>query len=157
VARFVLRNGVALVFGLPLFLVGCVLFGIPFLLVRYAARFSGLAKDRIATLKLIGALVLTPIWQALLAFLAWRAWGTPGLVTALVCSFPLALYTRYFLERRRASIRDAFTFLQLSNRVRLKATLLVEGERLAGEIERIALELRPRVFEELPPSQPQAS
>ena len=155
VAKFVLRNTTALVFGLPLFLLGCVLFGIPFLLVRYAARFSGLAKDRIATLKFIGALVMTPIWQALLCWLAWRAWGTTGALMALLWTFPLALYTRYFLERRRASIRDAFTFLQLSNRVRLKKALLVEGDRLAAEIERIAAELKPRVFEELPPSSPQ--
>lgn len=152
VARFVLRNGVALVFGLPLFLLGSVLFGPPYLLVRYAARLSGLPKDRIGTFKFVAALVMTPLWQALLAWLAFGAWGTPGLVAALVGAFPLALYTRYFLERRRASIRDAFTFLQLSNRVRLKAALLVEGERLAGEIEKIALELRPRVLEELPPS-----
>ena len=147
VLQFVLRNGAALIFGLPLFLLGCVLFGLPFLLIRYLARLSRLPKDRIATLKFISALVMTPLWQALLCWLAYRAWGSQGALMALLLTFPLALYTRYFLERRRASLRDAFTFLQLSNRVRLKAALLVEGDRLAAEIERLAAEYRPRVID----------
>jgi glycerol-3-phosphate O-acyltransferase / dihydroxyacetone phosphate acyltransferase len=147
VLSFVLRNGVALVFGLPLFLLGVLLFSAPYLLIRYTARLLRLPKDRVATFKFIGALVMTPVWQALLCWLAWRQWGNQGALMALLLTFPLALYTRYFLERRRASIRDALAFLQMSNRVKLKERLLVEGEKLSAEIERIASELRPRVVD----------
>lgn len=148
VARFVIRNTAALLLGLPIFLVGSALFGIPYLLVRWTAWLSGLPKDRIATLKFVGALVMTPLWQVLLCWLAWRGFGVRGAVAALLGALPLAIYTRYYLERRRSSLRDALTFLKLSNRMKLKAALLVEGERLASEIERLAAELRPRVVQE---------
>ena len=48
-------------------------------------------------------------------------------------------------------IRDAsLEFFTLGSRGRLKALLLVEGERLAAEIDRVATELKPRVLEALP-------
>jgi glycerol-3-phosphate O-acyltransferase / dihydroxyacetone phosphate acyltransferase len=145
VARFAVRNLSALLFGFPLFALGCVLFAVPFLTVRYAARMLPLPKDRIATFKFISALVLTPIWQALLAFLGWRAWGPVGAAIAIIGGLPLAFFTRYFLERRRAAIADVITFFVLGSRSRLKARLLVEGEALAAEIEKMVTELRPRV------------
>ncbi len=145
VARFVMRNLGSLLFGFPLFVFGCVLFAVPFLLVRYAARILPLPRDRIATFKFISALVLTPIWQALLAYLSWTQWGVPGAVVAVVGGLPLAFFTRYFLERRRAAVGDVVTFFVLGNRTRLKARLLVEGEALATEIEKTVSELRPRV------------
>ncbi len=145
VARFVMRNLGSLLFGFPLFVIGCVLFAVPFLLVRYAARILPLPRDRIATFKFISALVLTPVWQALLAYLAWTQWGVPGAVVAVVSGLPLAFFTRYFLERRRAAVGDVVTFFVLGNRTRLKARLLVEGEALATEIEKTVSELRPRV------------
>ena len=152
VARFIARNLGSLLFGFPLFAIGCVLFSIPFLLVRYSARVLPLPRDRIATFKFISALVLTPIWNALLAYLAWRAWGPAGIVLALVGALPLAFFTRYFLERRRQAIADAITFLTLGSRVRLKSRLLVEGESLTTEIDKAVSELRPRVVgDSLPP------
>ncbi|MBS1148310.1 MAG: 1-acyl-sn-glycerol-3-phosphate acyltransferase [Myxococcaceae bacterium] len=152
VARFVLRNLSSLLFGFPLFAIGCVLFAIPFLTVRYAARLLPLPRDRIATFKFISALILTPLWQTLLAYLAWRAWGPIGAGIALAGALPLAFFTRYFLERRRAAIADVVTFFVLGSRSRLKARLLVDGEALAAQIEKTVTELRPRVVgDSLPP------
>lgn len=148
VALFVLKNLGALLFGFPLFVLGGVLFSPPFLLVRYTARIVRLPKDRVATLKLVGALVLTPLWQVLLCFLAWLAWGKTGALGALAAGLPLAVFTRVFLERLRNTLRDVLTFFTLGSRARLKAALLVEGERLADEIEDVAKELRPRVVKE---------
>lgn len=153
VVRFAARNLGALLFGFPLFLVGCALFAVPFLLVRYLARLLPLPKDRIATFKFLSALILTPIWQTLLCWLAWRAWGPAGVAIALVGALPLAFFTRYFLERRRAAIADVVTFFVLGSRSRLKARLLVEGEALSTEIEKTVSELRPRVVgDSLPPA-----
>lgn len=145
VLRFVGRSLASLFFGLPLFAVGLVLYCIPFYAVRYSSRLVPLAKDRVATFKLVGALVMTPLWQALLSWAAWRLYGVSGLVVSLLGALPLAMFTRYFIERWRGALRDVQTFFVLGNRARLKALLLVEGERLAAEIEKVAAELRPRV------------
>lgn len=146
VARFVLRNLVSVLVGLPLFALGLVLFCVPFMTVRVMARVVPLSKDRVATLKFIAALLITPIWQALLCWLGWRWFGVKGIVMPLLGAMPLALFTRYFVERWRNVLRDAYTFFTLGSRARLKALLLVEGERLATRIEKIALELKQRTM-----------
>jgi 1-acyl-sn-glycerol-3-phosphate acyltransferase len=145
---FVARNVLALLFGFPLFALGCVLFAPPFLLVRYLARLLPLPKDRVATFKFLTALGLTPVIQALICWWAWRAWGVPGVVIALLGTLPLAFFTRYFLERRRSAITDVLTFLILLSSSRLKNRLIAEGEKLQVEIEKVADELRPRVLGE---------
>ncbi len=146
VFRFVVRNLVSVLVGLPLFALGLVLFCVPFMTVRLLARVVPIARDRVATLKFVSALVLTPIWQTLLCWLGWRWFGLSGLLIALGGALPLALFTRYFLERWRAVLRDTYTFFTLGSRARLKALLLVEGERLAARIEKIALELKERTM-----------
>ncbi len=148
VATFIARNLLALIFGFPLFALGCALFAPPFLLVRYLARLLPLPKDRIATFKFLSALGLTPLIQALVSWWGWRAWGIPGLVVTLLGTLPLAFFTRYFLERRRSAITDVVTFLILGSSARLKTRLLAEGERLQVQIEKVADELRPRVVAE---------
>ncbi|MBL8950043.1 MAG: 1-acyl-sn-glycerol-3-phosphate acyltransferase [Myxococcaceae bacterium] len=146
IVRFVLRNLVSVLVGFPLFALGGVLFFVPFMLVRMLARIVPLAKDRVATFKFVAALVLTPIWQTLLCWLGARWWGTTGIVIALCGALPLAFFTRYFVERWRTVLRDLFTWFTLGSRARLKARLLVEGERLAEKIEKIAVELKPRTM-----------
>src|SRR5439155_21485490 len=110
VVRFVFRNLASIVFGLPLFAAGLILFSGPFLLVRGLSRVVRLPTDRIATLKFISALILTTLWQALLCWPAWRIIGVRAAVVALCATLPLAIFTRYFLERWRAVLRDVFTF-----------------------------------------------
>ena len=58
---------------------------------------------------------------------------------------PLALFTRYFLERRWAALRDARTFFVLLSRKRLKAGLRTEGAVLAQQVEGLVAEFKPRV------------
>ncbi len=151
VYRFILRNMAALFIGFPLFLFGMALFALPFWLPRAINKRFKVEWDVKATVTLLSALTLSPVWAALLTFLAWRFVGPAfGMVTAVGC-LPLALWTRYFYERRRSALRDAWVFLTLGNRARLKSRLLVEGERLAGEIERIAEKYRSRVDPSAPP------
>ena len=63
----------------------------------------------------------------------------------LVGSLPLAIFTRYFLERRHAALNDSVAFFKLGNRSRLRAHLLAEGERLQEEIQRTVDELMPKL------------
>ena len=151
VYRFILRNMAALFIGVPLFLFGMALFALPFWFPTWINRAFRVERDVEATVKLVSALVVSPLWAALLTFLAWRFVAPWAGVVTLVGCLPLALFTRYFFERRKSALRDAVVFLALGNRARLKGRLLVEGERLAGEVERVAEEYRLRVDPSAPP------
>ncbi|QRN99724.1 1-acyl-sn-glycerol-3-phosphate acyltransferase [Archangium violaceum] len=149
VARFALKNLALLVFGLPLFLTGLVLFYVPYLLPRWASRKAEL--DVQATAKFLTALVTSLTWWAVLTVGAWL-WRGPALgVPVLLGVPPLALFTLYFSERWQVVLRDVSVFFTLGSRVRLKALLLNEGERLATEVEQLAGEYRPRLEQPVAP------
>lgn len=147
VAWFVLRNLGALLVGFPLFALGVVLYALPFMALRTLAMLAPVSRDRVATLKLVSALVMVPAWWTLVSVGGWALGGTAGLVIALVGALPLALFTRYFLERRRAALADAVAFLRMGNRSRLRQHLLFHGERLQEEIQQLVGELKPRLDE----------
>ncbi len=149
VARFVLKNLALLVFGLPLFATGLALFYVPYLLPRWASRKAEL--DVQATVKFLTALVTSLTWWAVLTVGAWL-WRGPALgVPVLLGVPPLALLTLYLSERWLVVLRDVSVFFTLGSRVRLKALLLNEGERLAAEVEQLAGEYRPRLEQPVAP------
>lgn len=145
VTRFVLRNLVALCFGFPVFALGLFAFGLPTLLVRGAVRAMGAEKDLVATMKLGVAAVVFPLWVGGVCALAWHLLSPLAALGLLVGSVPLGLFTRYFLDRRRIAAHDARMFFLLGNRRSFKARLLAEGDRLAAELEALAVELGPRL------------
>ena len=145
VIRFVLRNLVALVLGLPLAAAGLVLFGLPVLGTRLALRLAGTEADMVATVKLLAALVLGPLYVAGLAVAAglWlRPWWGVGLAVA---ALPLALFTRRFVARRSEAIRDARLFFVLGNRSARKRKLLTDAQALAARVTEVADEMLPRL------------
>ncbi len=144
VARFALRNLVWL-FGLPLFLAGMVVFFVPYWIPISLVIATKPEKDTESTVKVLTLLLLAPFWWALMVGLAWW-WGgsIAGLVT-LGAVPALALFTRWYLERRAAAFRDARVFFLFFSRQRLKARLLAEGATLAKQVDAVAEELRPRV------------
>jgi glycerol-3-phosphate O-acyltransferase / dihydroxyacetone phosphate acyltransferase len=146
---FVMKNLLSLTFGFPLFALGMFLYTVPYLFLKALALAVPVSRDRIGTLKFISAAVMVPLWWSLLTVAAWWFWGIPGMVIALVGTMPLAIFTLYFLERRRAALSDVVTFFKLGNRSVLRTHLLAEGERLQEEIQRIAEELKPRLDAEL--------
>ena len=145
--KFSVRNAAAILLGLPLFALGVAVFAVPFYLPRWLTRALHPSLDRQGTVKFISTLVLAPIVLASLGLLAWRWGGAAGTSAALAGAIPLAVFTRYFYERRRIAMRDIRVFLALHSRRLLRAMLLAEGERLAQEIEAAALEYKPRVME----------
>ncbi|GMU62085.1 MAG: hypothetical protein AMXMBFR34_38480 [Myxococcaceae bacterium] len=151
-SAFVVRNLAALLFGFPLFALGMGLFFVPFMVLRLLAMVAPVSRDRKATLKFVSALVMVPLWWALLAAGGWALWGTAGLVTVLLAALPLAMYTRYFYERRKAALNDLLAFFRLGSRSRLREHLVAEGERLQEEIQRLADEFRPKLEAERPMS-----
>lgn len=152
VAPFVVKTLLTLVFGLPLFAVGLVLFGLPYPVPRMAAKSAEL--DVQATVKFLTALVVSFVWwwglSAVATVFGGWAWG----LGTFVLVPPLALFTLYFAERWGVIRHDLEMFFTLGSRQRLKARLLAEGERLATEVERLADEYRPKL--ELPGPAPAA-
>jgi hypothetical protein len=142
---FVLRNVAVMALALPLLAVGMLVFAVPYSIPRWAARLSRVDLYRQATLKFLLALALTPLVYVALYFLGHRGFGTAGGVTACLLGLPLALFTRYGVERWQRIRRDVQVFFTLASRSRLKRTLLGEGERLSAQIEAVALEIGPRV------------
>lgn len=149
VRTFVVRNLAALIFGFPLFALGMVLYFVPYLFLKALALAVPVSRDRVGTLKFISALIMVPLWWSLLTLAAWWFIGLLGMVIVLLGAFPLAVFTLYFVERRRAAFNDVVTFFKLGDRSRLRTHLLAEGERLQEEIQRIAEELKPRLEAEL--------
>jgi glycerol-3-phosphate O-acyltransferase / dihydroxyacetone phosphate acyltransferase len=143
VLTFVLKNLVSVCLGLPLFLLGVALFGLPYQVPRLLARKSEL--DTQATVKFLAALLMSLLWWPGLTVAAWGLGGWSWGVVALVGVPPLALFTLYFAERWAVVKRDIQVFFTLGSRARLKALLLQDGERLSAEVERLAGEYRPRV------------
>jgi glycerol-3-phosphate O-acyltransferase / dihydroxyacetone phosphate acyltransferase len=149
VARFALKNLLLLVLGLPLYAVGLGLFYVPYLFPRWASRRAEL--DVQATVKFLAALLVSLVWWAGLTVGAWLWRGWPLGLTVAVGVPLLALFTLYFAERWRVVRWDVSVFFTLGSRVRLKALLLAEGERLAAEVDRLAGEYRPRLEQGVTP------
>ena len=144
VAWFITRNLFA-VLSVPLVSLGCVLFVVPYYLPLLAVKAAKPEEDTESTVKILTLMLLAPVWWGLLVGLAWWAGGpASGLVTLLAVP-PLALFTRYYLERRAAAWHDARTFFVLASRQRLKKGLLAEGQALAAEVEGLVKELAPRL------------
>ncbi|EAU63181.1 glycerol-3-phosphate acyltransferase, putative [Stigmatella aurantiaca DW4/3-1] len=143
VLAFVVKNLGVVCLGLPLFLLGLVLFGVPYQIPRLAARRSEL--DVQGTVKFLVALAVALVWWPGLtaAFWALGSWGWG--VGALLGVPPLALFTLYFSERWSVLWHDITVFFSLGNRSRLKALLQADGEQLSLELERLANEYRVRL------------
>lgn len=144
VALFVIRN-LLWMLSLPLVALGFALYAIPFMLTRLAAKLTKVEWDIQGTIKFLTAMVLAPIWWALLTFLSWRFFGAIAAAVTFIFAIPLALFTRVFYERRLTALRDARTFFVLGSRKRMQRQLLDESRELATKIEALAEELRPRL------------
>ena len=126
-------------------LAGMVVFFVPYWIPIGLVAVTKPEKDTESTVKVLTLLLLAPFWWALMVGLAWW-WGgsVAGLVT-LGAVPALALFTRWYLERRAAALRDARVFFLFFSRRRLNARLLAEGATLAKQVDAVAEELRPRV------------
>ncbi|MFT3709899.1 MAG: 1-acyl-sn-glycerol-3-phosphate acyltransferase [Archangium sp.] len=144
VAWFVMRNLLWLT-TLPLFLLGVATFFIPWLLPLVAVKLGKPEIDTESTVKVLTLLVLAPVWVAVLTLLAYFSSGLPFALFTLIAALPLAAFTRFYFERRRAALRDVRTFFVLISRRAVQSRLLDEGRTLAAEVEQLAAELGPRV------------
>jgi len=145
VLRFVARNLVAAVLGLPLALLGVLVFGLPVLGTKLLLRLAHTEPDMVATVKVLAALLLGPLYVGVLAVAAGWWLGPWWAVAVAAGALPLALFTRRFLARRAEAIRDARLFFVLGNRSARKEQLLSEAGALAARVAAVADEVLPRL------------
>ena len=146
VAWFVVRNLMWLL-GLPMFLGGMVLFTVPYFIPKAMVKVARPEVDTESTVKVLTLMLLAPCWWALLTALAFFfAGGVGPAVATFLAVPPLALFTRYYFERRSAALHDTRVFFLLGRRASLQARLLEDGQALAREIDQLAAELGPRVL-----------
>ena len=139
VASFVARMLASLVFGRPVRASGDGR-------VRRSLPGAALAvqalkpeQDIVATYKLLGGLMLlSPVVPGPRRTRRVGMWGPGWGLGVLVCSPPLALWTRHAVEAWGSRARDIRLFFQLGSRSALRRSLLAEGETLAAEVEREA-------------------
>ncbi|MCZ6598728.1 MAG: 1-acyl-sn-glycerol-3-phosphate acyltransferase [Planctomycetota bacterium] len=144
VAWFVARNVFALLLGLPLALLGTVLWALPFRLARPLARLGKPDPATLATAVILAGLVLFPLWYALLVAAAGVVLGWAAALATAVLTPVLGLLSLAYFEGRSQSLDDAAVFLRLVLRSGLKQRLVAQRDALAAEIERLSREVAPK-------------
>ncbi|MBL7008284.1 MAG: 1-acyl-sn-glycerol-3-phosphate acyltransferase [Planctomycetes bacterium] len=111
VVRFVLRNLLAVVIGLPLAVAAGLLYLPPRLLVRSAGRRWSESEDVLVSVKFLAGALLFPLWHAGIVLTAWTSFGGPW-AALLGVLLPFAyLYSRYFFLHRVRALREIRAFL----------------------------------------------
>lgn len=139
---YVLRNLVAMVFGLPCALLGAVAYFAPYQLIKLIVRLAKPEEDIVATVKVLGSVLFFVPWHIALVTCA-VLWIDPWVGVLASAALPLcALYTHHFIERRLAALRRArmaLTLLSGEGRA-LSDALRAERDAIRAEIDALAAE-----------------
>jgi 1-acyl-sn-glycerol-3-phosphate acyltransferase len=140
VLRFSLLRGLEAFFGLPAILLTRLWFLLPELLVALVLRIGRPNPDVVSTFKVLGGLVLFPLWHvAVCALVGWRfgpapAWAL-GLGVPLVAGLGLALW-----NRPASTWREISLWTRVAPAVRLRVQLRRRRDVLADELAHLAAE-----------------
>ena len=136
--RYALREGLALLGGLPLALWGLASHALPYWLTALAARGLATSADVTATVKLVAGAVLYPACWTLEAWGAWRILGGWGLAAFLVGLIPTGLFALGWQARLARVRRDARAFVRFLWDRDLLARLAARRRSLVEETEMLA-------------------
>jgi 1-acyl-sn-glycerol-3-phosphate acyltransferase len=146
VARYAVREALALLGGLPLALWGMASHALPYTLTALAARCLRATGDVAATVKLVAGAVFYPACWALEAWGAWRVLGGWGLLVFLVLLIPTGLFALGWQARLERVRRDAWAFVRFLWDRDLLARLAARRRALVEETESLAQLLPPKVL-----------
>ena len=136
--QFLLRHTLAMVLGLPVVLLGALTYGLPFLVLRELPRWMRSPPDMLATQRILGGLVILPLWHLGVA-LALQWFLNTSTALALSVALPFSgLYAHAFVRRRRRMLKDAVSFVRLLVRPALRRDLLDRQQRVAAHIDELA-------------------
>jgi glycerol-3-phosphate O-acyltransferase / dihydroxyacetone phosphate acyltransferase len=143
--RYALREGLALLGGLPLAAWGLASHALPYWLTGVVARRLRTSADVTATVKLVAGAVLYPACWALEAWAVFRLLGGWGLTPFLVGLIPTGLFALGWQARLARVRRDARAFLRFLGHRDLLTRLAARRRGLVEETEALARLLPPEV------------
>lgn len=136
--RYALREGLALLLGLPLAAWGLVNHLAPYQLTRLAVRLLRAEADVEATFKILAGLVLYPLCWLAEGWLAWRLGGGALLALFAASLAPTGFFALTWWERWARVGREARGFLHFLTRRDLHARLRERRRALAEELRTLA-------------------
>lgn len=137
VLRYAVREGLALVLGLPLALWGVVTHFVPYRLTGLAVSAIKPAADVLATYKVVVGLVLFPLCWGLEGWIAWRLGGGPLLAVFLITLFPTGFFALSWTERLHRVRREAHGLLTVLVDRDLRAHLLERRRAIMAEFQEL--------------------
>lgn len=143
VAIYLLRHVLAFLIGTPIAAMGALIYGIPYLILRWLPALLKVVPDAVATVRIFGAVALFIPWQFALAL--WLHSTLPmsvALTASIVMPFT-GLYAHAFVRRRKRMWQDGRAFLHLLLRPRLRKHLYEEKKALEHELQKVASTLAP--------------
>jgi 1-acyl-sn-glycerol-3-phosphate acyltransferase len=144
--RYALREGLALLGGLPLAVWGLASHALPYWLTAIAARWLRTPADVTATVKLIAGAILYPACWAVEAWVVFRLLGGWGLTAFLAGLIPTGLFALGWQARLARVHRDARAFLRFLGHRDLLVRLAARRRGLVEETDRLARLVPPEVL-----------
>jgi 1-acyl-sn-glycerol-3-phosphate acyltransferase len=146
VLRYVAREMVPVVLGVPLALLGTLLHALPYQIVRLGVRLARPEADVEATYKVAGGVVIYPLAWALEVWLA-AHYGGPWLAVLLVLALiPTGFFALAWQARLHDVTREATALWHFLARRGLHTRLLERRRALARELDRLGARVPPAVL-----------
>jgi glycerol-3-phosphate O-acyltransferase/dihydroxyacetone phosphate acyltransferase len=140
VARYIVRQGIALGLGLPLAALGTAAWYLPFFATGLVGRLLKPALETVATVKLLTAIVAYPAtYLGWIALAAWAA-GLPAAALTALALPPLGFAALEWRHRRAEVWEDVRLFLRVVRRPWLRQSLAAERSKLAAELDGLEAE-----------------
>lgn len=136
--RFTLREGAALLGGLPLALWGIATHVLPYQLTALVAGWLRPDPDEEATDKILAGLVLYPLAWLAEGFLAWRIGGVPLALLFVLALLPSAFFALTWQERLARVAREARAFFRFLVDRDLDARLAARRRAIVDEMRELA-------------------
>ncbi|HWZ86819.1 MAG TPA: 1-acyl-sn-glycerol-3-phosphate acyltransferase [Thermoanaerobaculia bacterium] len=137
VARFGIEEGLSLLLGTPLAVVGIVLHVVPYQLTALAVGLIPHTDEEEATDKIAAGLVLYPVAWLAEAGVAHAVGGRAALVVFLLALFPTGFFALAWHERLHRFARETRAFVTFLNNRELPLRLRRRRRELAGELEEL--------------------
>ena len=135
VLRYALREGLALLLGLPLALWGVLNHIVPYQATAVAVRLIKPEADVLATYKVVAGLALFPLCWALEGWTAWRLGGGAFLAVFLISLLPTGFFALSWTERLHRIRREARGLLTVLADRDLRAHLLGRRRGIIAELQ----------------------
>jgi glycerol-3-phosphate O-acyltransferase / dihydroxyacetone phosphate acyltransferase len=132
------REGLSLLLGLPLALLGMLLHAGPYWLTASVVRALGRPAEEEATYKIVAGTLFYPLCWSVEGWVAWTLGGGWGLAALLAALLPTGFFALGWQERSRRVARETRAFLRFLVDRDLRQRLITRRHALVEEITALA-------------------